>query len=142
MKTADFGSTVTIRYTIAFEDGTPLGDGKNLQSLSFRIGSGKVFKALEEGIIGMKEHETRDIHLTPEKSYGVYRKDLVLQLDRTEFPEGMPLVPGRTVQYQDRDGERINFMVNEVRENTVIVDGNHPLAGKNLVYKVEVLTIS
>ncbi len=142
MKAADFGSSVTIRYTITLEDGSPVDGGKNMQPLSFRIGAGKVLKALEEGIIGMKEHETKNIHLTPEKSYGAYRKDLVLQLDRAVFPEGIPLIPGRTVQYQDRDGERINFVVNEVREKTVVVDGNHPLAGKNLIYKVEVLSIS
>lgn len=142
MKTADFGSSVTIRYTITIEDGSPVGGGKESQPLSFRIGAGKVFKALEEGIIGMKEHETRDIALTPEKGYGEYKKDLVLRLDRTVFPEGMPLVPGRTVQYQDRDGQRMNFVVNEVDEKTVVVDGNHPLAGSNLIYKVEILSIS
>lgn len=99
-------------------------------------------RKLEEGVVGMRVGEVRRIAVSAGESYGPYKKELVLRLDRSVFPADIKLVVGRTVQYQNRDGERVNLIVNEVTEKTVTVDGNHPLAGLDLVYEVELLEIS
>ena len=135
---ADKGTTVTLRYSIILEDGRQV-DAQNTKPLTFTIGAGKVFEALEQGVIGMSLNEVRDITVRPEQGYGVYNHDLVLQVDREAFPEDMRLVPGRTVQYQNRDGERANFVVREVGGDRVTLDGNHPLAGQELIYRLELL---
>ena len=134
------GATVTLRYSIILEDGTQVG-GQNTRPLTFRIGEGKVFAALEQGVVGMKVYEVRDILVRAEQGYGDYNDDLVLQVDREVFPEDLQLTVGRTIQYQNRDGERANFIVREVSGERVTLDGNHPLAGQNLTYRLELLKI-
>lgn len=141
MNVAKKGSSVKIHYLIGLEDGSKVEQEKTNKPLSFTIGSGKVFQKLEEGVIGMQMNERRKIVITAADGYGKYNKELVLRLDRKVVPEDIKLVPGRTVQYQNRDGERVNFIVNEVSDKTVTVDGNHPLAGLDLVYEVELLEI-
>ena len=137
---ADKGSTVTLRYSIILEDGQQV-DAQSTRPLTFTIGEGKVLEPLEQGVIGMSVNEVRDITIGPEQGYGVYNDDLILQVDREAFPEDLKLVPGRTIQYQNRDGERANFMVREVSGDRVTLDGNHPLAGQTLIYRVELLEL-
>ncbi len=141
MNVAEKGSSVKIQYLIHLENGSKIEQEKTGKQLSFKIGSGKVLQKLEEGVVGMQVHEKRRIPVSAENGYGKYQKELVLRLDRNVFPGDIKLIPGRTVQYQNRDGERVNFIVNEVTEKTVTVDGNHPLAGLDLVYEVELLEI-
>jgi peptidylprolyl isomerase len=141
MKIAEMGSLVKISYLISLEDGSKIEQERLKKPLSFKIGSGKIFKKLEEGVIGMQVAEKRRILISADEGYGQYKKDLVLRLERKVFPEDIKLQPGRTVQYQNRDGERVNFIVNEVTDKTVTVDGNHPLAGIDLAYEVELLEV-
>ncbi len=142
MKSAEVGSSVKIRYSISLEDGSVVGQDKTSSPVSFKIGSGKVFRKLEDGVIGMHVQEIRQVKISADEGYGQYKKELVLKVERKMFPEDIKLIPGRTVQYQDRDGERVNLVVNEVNDKTVTVDANHPLAGLELIYEVEMLEIS
>ena len=142
MKTVAYGSSVKIQYTISLADGSKVEGERTHAPLSFKIGSGQVFKRLEEGLVGMQVNETRRIAVSAEESYGTYKKDKVLRLDKKVFPGDVKLIPGRTVQYQNRDGERVNFIVNEVTDTSVTVDGNHPLAGLDLIYEVNVIEVS
>ncbi len=142
MKTAASGDMVTIAYLIRRVDGQESGLDKTPRSLSFRIGAAKVLARLETGVLGMTVGERRTIAVSPGEGYGEYEKNLVLRVERAMFPPDLRLEVGRTVQYQNRDGERVNLVVNEVTEKTVTVDGNHPLAGLDLLYEVELLSIA
>lgn len=139
--TAELGKSVTIRYHITLEDGSKV-DGRVTRPFTFRLGAKRVFPALEAGLAGMKLNEIRKIPITAMEGYGKYNEKLVLKVDRKTLPEDLRLAPGRTVQYQDRDGERANFVVRQVDEQVVILDGNHPLAGQDLVYEVELLAVN
>lgn len=140
--TAENGRSVKVRYAITFDDGSRVGEDRTKKPLTFKIGSGQIFRKLEEGIVGMKINEIREVCLTPEDAYGEYKKELVLRVERKVFPDDLTLTPGKTIQYQDRNGQRANFIVNAVDEKTVTIDGNHPLAGLNLKYEVELLEVS
>lgn len=142
MDKAAFGQKVTISYLIRQAEGAAVEPEQSARPLTFRIGSGKVLPKLEEGVVGMAVGERRTIAVAPGEGYGEYNRDLVLRVDRKMFPPDLKLEVGRTVQYQNRDGERVNLMVNEVTDSTVIVDGNHPLAGMHLVYEVEMVAIA
>lgn len=142
MKTVAYGSSVKIQYSISLADGSKVERERTQEPLSFKIGLGQVFKKLEEELIGMQVNETRRIVVSADESYGRYKKEKVLRLDKKAFPADVKLIPGRTVQYQNRDGERVNFIVNEITDTNVTVDGNHPLAGLDLVYEVNVLEVS
>ena len=141
MKTAEKGNTVKILFSIRLDDGSVVGTSSEQSELTFTLGQRKILKSLEEGVIGMKVGDLKKISISPEQGYGQYNKDLVLRVDREEFPPDVELKAGRTVQYQNRDGERVNLVVNDVDENTVTVDGNHPLAGLDLIYEVKVIAI-
>lgn len=141
MKNAEWGSYVKIQFSIALDDGCRVGIPQEKSQLNFKIGDGKILPALESQVVGMKEKETKIIKITPEDGYGQYNKELVLRVERKNFPHDLNLAVGRTVQYQNRDGERVNFVVNEVDEKLVTIDGNHPLAGLNLNYTVELLEV-
>lgn len=142
MKTAEWGSYIKIQFSITLDDGSIVGIPEEKTQLNFKIGDGKVLPALESKIIGMSEKEIREIMISPEEGYGQYNKELVLKVERKTFPHDLNLAVGRTVQYQNRDGERVNFVVNAVDEKTVTIDGNHPLAGLNLTYAVELLEVT
>jgi len=141
MKTAEWGSHVKIRFSISLDDGSVVGVPKEKAQLDFTIGKGTLLPALEKKIMGMAEKEVRKISIFPEEGYGQYNKELVLRVERNTFPPDITLAVGRTVQYQNRDGERVNFVVNAVDERSVTIDGNHPLAGLNLTYTVELLEV-
>lgn len=134
------GSSVTLHYTIQLEDGSRIGNQKPM-SMAFTIGGEEVFPVLEEAVIGMGVSEVRSVTVNPEQGYGEYDDNLVLQVERKVFPDDMPLVPGRTVQYQTRDGKRSNYIIQEVSEDRVTLDGNHPLAGQKLIYEMELQKI-
>ena len=135
-KHAARGSTVTVRYTIQLENGSKVGAHKPM-TMSFTIGDGTVFPVLEKAVVGLGVNQVRSVAINPEQGYGDYNESLVLQVERKAFPDDMPLIPGKTVQYQNRDGQRSNFVIQEVKEDRVTLDGNHPLAGQSLIYEVE-----
>jgi peptidylprolyl isomerase len=141
MQTAEKGNTVTIRFSITLDNGTTAHGTEAKTPLTFKVGAGQVFRKLDEGIVGMAVKETRKIRIDPADGYGEYNKELVLRVERSHFPPDIKLIPGRTVQYQNRSGERVNFVVNDVDEKTVTIDGNHPLAGLNLTYDVELVNV-
>ncbi len=142
MKIAEKGSRVKIRFTIRLEDGSVVGTAEKKSELAFIIGKHSVLPGLEENVVGMKLNETKSIEISSEEGYGQYNKDLVFRLDREQFPPDVELTIGRTVQYQNRDGERVNLVVNDLDEKTVTVDGNHPLAGLDLIYEVELIAVN
>jgi peptidylprolyl isomerase len=138
---AAFGDKVTISYLLRQAEGGVVEPEKTNRPLTFRLGSGRVLPKLEQGVAGMTVGERRTIAVAACDGYGAYNKELVLRLDRKVFPPDLKVEVGRTVQYQDRDGERVNLMVNEVTGSTITVDGNHPLAGVDLLYEVKLLSI-
>jgi peptidylprolyl isomerase len=142
MKTAQWGSRVKIQFSIALDDGSIVGVPREKSQLNFTIGDGRILPALEAKVVGMAEHEIQKIRLSPAEGYGRYNKELVLRVKRTSFPRDIKLIVGRTVQYQNRDGERVNFVVNAVDDESVTIDGNHPLAGLDLTYEVELLEVT
>lgn len=141
MKTAQPGTTVSIRFSIVLDSGATVGGPGHTTPLTFSIGKGRVLKKLEEGVLGMAVGEKKKIRIAPAEGYGEYNKDLVLKVERKHFTPDIKLIPGRTVQYQNTSGERVNFVVVEVDDQMVTIDGNHPLAGTNLTYEVELTEV-
>lgn len=141
MRKAQPGSTVTINFSIVLDSGKTVGGPGHTSPLTFTIGRGRVLKKLEEGLIGMATGEKKKIPVAPADGYGDYNGDLVLKVERRHFTPDIKLNPGRTVQYQNRSGERVNFVVKEVDDQAVIIDGNHPLAGMHLTYEVELVEV-
>ena len=141
MEEAKYGVRAKIHYTAKLKDGKTVGSSKGGQPLSFTIGRGKVFKRLEQGIIGMKTGNVRTVDLDPEDAYGIRDESMVMRLDRSKLDDDAKLQKGRVVQYRSETQEVVNLLIRDLDDNTVLVDANHPLAGEGLTYTVHLVSI-
>ena len=90
----------------------------------------------------MRVGESRTIEIPPEQGYGTRKDDLIMVLEKSEFAETVPLEVGRTIQYQSKTQEVVNFIIIAVSDDTVTVDANHPFAGQTVVYDVHLVALN
>lgn len=141
MKKVQNGDTVTVHYTGKLEDGsifdTSRQDGRT--PITETIGGGKLIKGFENGLLEMSEGESKTIEIEPTDAYGPVNNLLLAEIPKNQVPENVTV--GETLQGSGPQGP-IMVRVVEIKDDTVIVDANHPLAGKKLIFDLEVLTIS
>ena len=134
------GSKVKAHYTGRLNDNdvfdTSIQDGRD--PLEFTIGEGSLLPAFENELLGLATGDKKTFELTSDDAYGPYRDDLRLTVPRTNVPQGVEV--GQSLQ-GNFNNEMITFMVRQVNEDNVIVDANHPLAGKALIFDVEIVEI-
>ena len=137
------GNIVKAEYTGTFENGTVFDSSEmHGQPLEFTVGSGQMIKGFDNAVIGMKIGEEKTITLTPENAYGSYNPDLIATIPREELPDERPIKPGMMILVGSQDGRQIPALITEVNKNNFTIDLNHPLAGKKLVFKIKVVSIS
>lgn len=141
MTQAKNGDTVKVHYSGRLKDGTVFDSSQNREPLEFKIGSGKVIPGFGKGVIGMAVGDKKTIEIQPEEAYGHRRDDLVAEVKKAELPEGIPLKVGQRLQSKHRNGTNINLVITEITEDTVAVDANHALAGKTLIFDLELMSI-
>lgn len=134
------GRQVSVEYTLTLDDGTTADTNVGGDPLVFQQGAHEILPALEEALDGMKVSESRKVTLPPEKGYGAVNPQLVQEVDLQLVPED-GRVPGAQLAAEDENGNRHYAVVREVRESKVLVDMNHPLAGRTLVFDVKILAI-
>lgn len=134
------GDTVTINYTLALDDGSIYYTTSGGEPHQFTLGEGALIPGFEEAVIGMQVGESKTVKLPPEKAYGSRRPELVMTGDRSLLPEGLQPVVGQQLE-TTISGEPAMVMVMEVTETTVTLDANHPLAGQNLTFSIELVAI-
>jgi peptidylprolyl isomerase len=138
---AKHGDTVKVHYTGRLEDGTVFDTSRDGRPLRFTIGDGKVIAGFEAAVQGMEPGQSRTTTLEPEAAYGERIEELVLEIDRAQVPDGLDPAVGQQLQVRQEDGEAVPVMVAEVTEETITLDANHPLAGKSLVFDIELVEI-
>ena len=136
------GDKVSVHYTGTLEDGTQFDSSVGKTPLTFTIGAGQMIAGFDNAVRGMKVGETKTVTLTPEEAYGQHRSDLVAVLSRDQFPEGMTLTIGQRVPMQDSAGQQFMVTIIEIGPGTVTIDANHELAGKTLVFEIELVSIA
>lgn len=141
MKTVDVNSTVSVNYTGKLEDGsvfdTSLMPGR--EPLSATLGQGSLIPGFEKGLVGMSEGETKTITIPCNEGYGDINPQLIAEVPKDRVPEGVQ--EGQMLQTITQQGP-MNVLVSEVLENSVVLDANHPLAGKDLTFELEVVSIN
>ena len=141
MKKIKTGDTVKVNYTGRLEDGsvfdTSLVEGR--EPLEATLGQGQLIKGFENGLIEMTEGEKKTVTIEVEDAYGPYKDYMVEEVEKEKLPGEVEV--GTALQAQTQMGP-INFVVKEVKENTVVLDANHPLAGKRLIFDLEVVEIN
>jgi FKBP-type peptidyl-prolyl cis-trans isomerase 2 len=138
MKKVQNGDTVTVNYTGMLEDGTIFDTSmvEGREPIVAKLGEGNLIPGFENGLINMEKGEKKKVTLPPSEAYGDYREDMIQEVPKEQMPGEVEV--GISLQADTQYGP-INFIVKEVKEETVVLDANHPLAGKTLVFDLEVV---
>lgn len=141
MAEAKSGDTVSIHYTGRLEDGTVFDTSEDKDPLEFTLGEGKVIPGFEKAVEGMEEGETRTATIESEDAYGERRDDLVLSVAKQQLPDDLDPEVGQRLQMQAGDGQTFQVVISDVESDSVEVDANHPLAGEDLTFDIELVEI-
>jgi peptidylprolyl isomerase len=134
------GDTVRVNYTGKLSDGTVFDSSSGRTPLEFTLGSGQLIPGFEKAVLGMKVGEKKTITIPANEAYGPYRKELALEIPRTDLKDITPKI-GMQLQSTQKDGSLIVATITKITETTVTVDANHHLAGKDLTFEIELLKI-
>ncbi len=137
-RTVQDRDVVTIEYTLTV-DGEVVDSSEQHGPVSYIHGTGQLVPGLEKEITGMSVGESKDITVTPEEGYGPEDPEAYLAFPRSEFPPEIPLEPGTPIQLSDSQGRVYQATIHEVKDDQVILNFNHPLAGKTLHFRVKVV---
>ena len=141
MSKAENGNTVKIHYTGTLEDGTVFDSSADREPLEFKLGEGHVIPGFEKSVLGMELNEKKDINIPVEDAYGERRDELIFNVNKTELPPDLAPQVGMQLQMQSQDGQTALVLVTGVQEETITLDANHPLAGKDLNFNIELVEI-
>jgi FKBP-type peptidyl-prolyl cis-trans isomerase SlpA len=141
MRKIQSGDNVKVHYTGKLEDGsifdTSLAEGR--EPLETTLGQGQLIKGFEAGLMDMSEGEKKTIEIESADAYGEHNPEMINEIPRAQVPEGVK--EGEMLQGMGPMGP-VNVKVVEVKDETVVLDANHPLAGKKLIFDLEVVSIS
>jgi peptidylprolyl isomerase len=140
--TATEGNTVRVHYRGTLDDGSEFDSShKREEPLAFTVGSGEMIEGFDQAVTGMEVGETKSIRLTPEQAYGDINPAAYTELSRESFPEDFPVNEGSLVPLTGPANEQLVGTITEVTDNSVTVDLNHPMAGKDLNFEIELVGI-
>jgi len=138
----ELDNTVKVHYTGKLTDGTIFDSSKNRDPLEFKVGAGQMIKGFEKGVLGMEVDETKTITIEPEDAYGPVQQELIQEIDKSRLPKEIDPVVGMDLVSKHQNGYEQLIKVIEVKENTVVLDANHALAGKTLTFELELVNIA
>jgi FKBP-type peptidyl-prolyl cis-trans isomerase 2 len=134
-------NTVKVNYTGKLSDGQVFDSSEGKAPLEFTLGKGELILGFEKGLIDMKLNEKKTITISKEEAYGVVNDDLIQEVKKSEIPQEIALEVGMELVSKFQDGQEMNLVVVEIKEESIVIDGNHPLAGKDLIFDLEVVEI-
>jgi FKBP-type peptidyl-prolyl cis-trans isomerase 2 len=132
------GKKVTLHYKGKHEDGSVFDESTGKDPLEFTIGANQVIPGFELGVIGLEAGDNKTIEIEPKDAYGDFRDDLLAEVPRANVPEGTEV--GTQLQ-TEINGQPVPVTVKEIKDETIVIDANHPLAGKKLIFDLEVVGV-
>lgn len=135
------GDTVKIHYTGKLDDGTVFDSSAEREPLEFTLSGGQVIPGFEQAVVGMAPGESKTEKIPMEQAYGPYRQEMVIQVNREQLPPDLDPEVGLQLQIQQPNGQAIPVLVTEVTNSKVTLDANHPLAGEDLTFDIELVEI-
>ncbi len=141
MGEAKQGDTVKVHYIAKTEGETIFDSTSQVDPLQFTLGKEEIIPAFEEAIIGMQAGDKKTINIPAKKAFGPYLKDLVSSIKRTDLPSDLKLEVGQQLQVEQPDGSLILVTVTDLNNDKVTFDANHPLAGKDITFDIQLIEI-
>lgn len=141
MAEAKSGDTVKVHYTGKLEDGTIFDSSIEKEPLEFKIGTGNMIPGFEKAVLGMELGDSITTNIPYQEAYGEKRKEMVVEVPKTQVPKDITPEVGLQLSITQQDGSAIPVIISEVTEEKITLDANHPLAGKNLIFDIELVEI-
>lgn len=142
MAKADTGQTVRVHYRGTLKDGTEFDSSHNrAEPLEFTLGLDRMIPGFERAVNGMEPGQSTQVEIPAEEAYGPRNEELVREFPLSEFPDDLELAEGLLLSADGPDGQQVRFKVVSVGEQAATLDGNHPLAGQDLTFEIELLEI-
>ena len=141
MTQAKSGDTVRIHYTGTLDDGTEFDSSAGREPLEFALGGGQVIPGFDSAVDGMSVGESKTVTIPADLAYGERHEQLIQEVPKDALPEEISPAVGMQLQSRSPEGQVMNLVVTDVAEESITVDGNHPLAGQSLTFAIELVEI-
>jgi peptidylprolyl isomerase len=141
MSRAKAGDTVRIHYTGKLDDGKVVDSSHDREPFEFTIGAGQVIPGVEQAVTGMEPGESKSAEIPPEQAYGPHRDGMVVTVERTKLPAGLEVAVGEELALRQDDGRQLSATVTDVSDQGITIDANHKLAGRTLVFDLQLLEV-
>lgn len=142
MAQAKDGDKVQVHYTGKLDDGSVFDSSTGRDPLEFTLGGGQMIPGFEKGVLGMAVGDTKTIRIPANEAYGERDEERILQIERSQFPPHIDPQIGQQLQLRDPGGHIVMVTIAEVGDEVVTLDGNHPLAGQNLNFDLQLVQIA
>ncbi len=133
--------TVRVHYTGKLTNGEVFDSSREREPLEVQLGQGSLIPGFEKGLIDMEVNQTKTITIPKEYAYGVVQKELFQEIGKEQLPSNITPEVGMGLVARGEDGSERQLRVAEVRENSIVIDANHPLAGQDLIFDLELVEI-
>lgn len=136
------GDTVKVHYHGKLTDGTTFDSSQGRAPLEFEVGAGMMIPGFDSGVLGMSVGDKKTINIPAEEAYGPFQDDLLMEFPIDRFPPDMKPEVGMQLNMSNGQGQQFPVVIADVKDDVVILDANHPLAGKELIFDIEMVEIS
>ena len=136
------GDSVKVHYHGTLSDGTIFDSSTGREPLEFEVGSGMVIAGFDEGVTGMSIGEKRSVNIPADQAYGQVQDEMIMEFPKAQFPPDMVPEIGVQLSMSNNEGQQFPVTIIEVKEDVVVLDANHPLAGKDLTFDLELVDIT
>lgn len=141
MSKAQANDTVKVHYTGKLTSGEVFDSSLNRDPLQFTVGEGQMIKGFDEAVNGMEINEKKTVTIISDEAYGPVREDLIQDIPKTQLPDDLKPEIGQTLVATGPEGQQTQVLVADVSDEAIKIDANHPLAGKDLVFEIELVEI-
>ena len=141
MQQVKSGDKVKVHYHGRLVNGETFDSSEGRQPLEFEVGSGMVIKGFDDGVTGMKVGEKKTINIPAENAYGEKNADMIIDYPKAQFPEHIELQVGTPLVMSSASGQQFQVKIAGIKDDIVILDANHPLAGEDLIFDLELVEI-
>lgn len=141
MQQAKQGDKVKVHYHGKLTNGDTFDSSEGREPLEFEVGAGSVIKGFDEGVTGMTVGEKKTVNIAVDDAYGPRNEEMIIDFPKDRLPQDMPLEEGMPLMMNNGSGQQFQVVVAEIKDDVVVLDANHPLAGEDLIFDIELVEI-
>lgn len=136
------GSNVKVHYTGTLQDGTVFDSSRDREPLAFEVGAGMMIKGFDAAVYGMKVGDSKKVDIPAAEAYGERNDEMIVNISKSQLPPDLEPAVGQQLGMQQPDGQSVPVVITKVEADSVELDANHPLAGKNLIFDIEMVEVN